>query len=140
MKSAMKRIILVAAMLALPVLADTPIVQALKVEQKIKEVVGALKARGVENASFETAPQDIGRISFINEFLDGKYAGPIVYTGTSFNNAGFKDLNGEFDVYMPNLTAVAGGIFNSAIGLKSFYGPKVTKVNSENAFRYSENL
>ena len=140
MKNTMKRIVLGIALLALPAFADTPLVQALKVEQKIREVVEALKDRGIENASFETAPQDIKQISFINEFLDGTYVGPIVYSGTSFSNTGFKSLTGEFDVYMPNLTTVASGIFSPAVGLRSFYGPKVTSVANESAFNGSTRL
>lgn len=73
MKDTMKRLVLGIALLALPALADTPLVQALKVEQKIRDVVEALHERGIENASFETAPQDIKQISFINEFFDGTY-------------------------------------------------------------------
>ena len=39
MKDTMKRLVLGIALLALPALADTPLEQALKVEQKIRDVV-----------------------------------------------------------------------------------------------------
>ena len=42
MKNMMKRIALGIALLALPALADTPLVQALKVEQSMKDVMEAL--------------------------------------------------------------------------------------------------
>ena len=68
---------------------DTPLVQALKTRDKIEEIREAIARRGVECASFDDMPRAIGQISYINEFLDGVYEGPITFNASSFSQSTF---------------------------------------------------
>lgn len=101
-KTVFAAIFLLAALLH----ADTPLVQALKVEQQIKDTMLALDDVNMGVYSFKQVPNAIRNLTRIGDFYDGKYSGLITCTGVSFSNTSFKNLTGEFDVYMPNLTAV----------------------------------
>ena len=50
-------------------------------------------------------PRAIGNISFINEFMNGEYSGPIVISKPNFTQKLFTDLPGKFDLVLLNTTS-----------------------------------
>ena len=111
---------------------DTPLVQALKVEQKIRDIVEALHDCGVADASFESAPAKIRELTRIGDLFDGKYDGPIVLNNTTmpYLYHAFRQVPGRFDMYAPNLTSIPNNAFVYSIGIDTFYGPEVTSIGS----------
>lgn len=84
---------------------DTPLVQAIKIRDGIEQIHKAIARRGVECASFDDMPRAIGDISFINEFMNGEYSGPIVISNPNFTQKLFTDLPGKFDLVLLNTTS-----------------------------------
>lgn len=110
----------------------TPLEQAMRLKDKIVEVQVAIKSRGIECNSFNDAPQAIKNISYINEFMNGVYEGPITIDKETWDINRFKGIDGSYDVYMPNLTSFGNNssVFEDAIGLRSFSAPKLTSFGS----------
>ena len=67
--------------------ADTPIVQALKVEQGMKDVMEALHEVNAEAETFAQAPDAIRGLTRIGDLLAGLYDGPITINSTGLPHA-----------------------------------------------------
>ena len=140
MKMKMKMFIsIVAAMLSITMFAeDTPLVQAMKTRDKIEEIREAIARRGIECQSFEEMPQAISRISYINEFFNDEYSGPIVIS-KKFTKKSFQYIDGSFDVQLLDNTTINSELFSQCYGLNSIYCPKVLSLELA-CFRGCSNL
>ncbi len=107
---------------------DTPLVQAMKVRDKIGEIQAAIAKRGVECQSFDDMPRAIGNISFINEFMNGEYSGPIVISNPNFTQKLFTDLYGKFDLVLLNMTSAQSSQFLRSPGIATLNAPKLTYI------------
>ena len=86
---------------------DTPLVQAMKMRDKQNEIMLAIQKRGIECTSINDAPRAIMNISYINEFLDGAYEGPIVIGKANFTASPFVNVTGKFNLILSNMTSIA---------------------------------
>ena len=125
-------VLAVALAIVAAVHADTPIVQALKVEQGMKDVMEALHDVNAEVETFAQAPNAIRGLTRIGDLLDGVYDGPITIKSTNLSHAYYllQGAPGRFDIYAPNLLSLPENSFNGAIGIETFYAPKVTSIGA----------